>query len=60
MPEPDQPNVLLACSDFSFLSLPHELALDVISSIGADGADISLMRGYSHLPVEEVLENPSL
>lgn len=59
MPEPDRPRIRLACSDFSFLSLPHELALDVIAGIGADGADISLMRGYSHLPVDDVLASPA-
>ena len=49
----------LACADFSFLTLSHELALDVIAAVGADGADISLMRGYAHLPVEEVWRSPA-
>jgi sugar phosphate isomerase/epimerase len=50
--------VPLACSDFSFLSLPHDLALDVISGLGFDGVDVSLMAGYSHLPVSEALNSP--
>lgn len=52
------PTIPLACSDFSFLSLPHEVSLDVIAGLGFQGVDISLMSGYSHLPVPEVLREP--
>lgn len=51
-------SIPLACSDFSFLSIDHELALDVIAGLRFEGVDVSLMLGYSHLPVEEVLKNP--
>jgi sugar phosphate isomerase/epimerase len=51
-------SIPLACSDFSFLQVSHDLALDIIAGLGFDGADVSLMLGYSHLPVEEVLEMP--
>jgi sugar phosphate isomerase/epimerase len=51
-------NVRLACSEFSFLSLSHELALDLVAGLGFEGVDISLMLGYAHLPVPEVFENP--
>jgi sugar phosphate isomerase/epimerase len=48
----------LACADFSFLSLNHDVALDVIAGLGFDGADVSLMLGYTHLPVQQVLQAP--
>ena len=48
----------LACSDFSFPLLPHEIALDLIAGMGLEGVDISMILSNSHLPVEEVLANP--
>lgn len=48
----------LACADFSFPLLPHDLALDLIAGLGMEGVDVSLMFGNSHLPVEEVMANP--
>jgi sugar phosphate isomerase/epimerase len=58
MPNEGDQDLRLACADFSFLSLPHEVALDIIAGLDFEGADVSLMLGYSHLPVEEVLEKP--
>ncbi|HZP00474.1 MAG TPA: TIM barrel protein [Terriglobia bacterium] len=49
----------LACSDFSFPLLPHDLALDLIAGMGFEGVDVSLMVGNSHLPVEKVFTDPS-
>jgi sugar phosphate isomerase/epimerase len=51
-------SIPLACSDFSFLQVSHDVALDIIAGLGFDGADVSLMLGYSHLPVQEVFETP--
>jgi sugar phosphate isomerase/epimerase len=50
----------LACADFSFPLLPHDLALDLIAGLGIEGVDVSLMLGCSHLPVEAVIANPSV
>ena len=52
------PGPALACSDFSFLSLDQEVALDLIAGLGFKGADISLIAGYAHLPVQDVLTDP--
>lgn len=49
----------LACADFSFPLLPHDLVLDLIAGLGIEGVDLSIIMVNSHLPVEEVLENPS-
>jgi sugar phosphate isomerase/epimerase len=49
----------LACADFSFPLLPHDLALDLIAGLGFEGVDVSLMLSNSHLPVEEVMANPA-
>lgn len=49
----------LACADFTFPRLPHELALDFISGLGFEGVDVFLIGGNSHLPAWEVLEKPS-
>lgn len=51
--------ISLACADFSFPLLPHEVALDLISGLGFEGVDISLILSNSHLPVEQVLAKPS-
>ena len=45
----------LACADFSFPLLPHDVALDLIAKLGIDGVDVSLMLGHAHLPVAEAL-----
>jgi sugar phosphate isomerase/epimerase len=39
----------LAAADFTFPLLPHEQALDLISMLGFEGADIGLFEGRSHL-----------
>ena len=52
------PGPPLACSDFSFLSLDQDVALDLIAGLGFNGVDISLMAGYAHLPVQDVLADP--
>jgi sugar phosphate isomerase/epimerase len=49
----------LACADFSFPLLPHDLALDLIAGIGFRAVDISLMLRNSHLDVEDALARPS-
>lgn len=51
--------IALACADFSFPLLPHEVALDLISGLGFEGVDVSLILSNSHLPVEQVLAKPS-
>jgi len=48
----------LACADFSFPLLPHDLALDLIAGLGIEGIDVSLMLTNSHLPVEQVMADP--
>lgn len=49
----------LACADFSFPLLPHDLALDLIAGLGIEGVDVSLMLGNSHLPVDQVIAKPA-
>src|SRR6266566_7933682 len=39
----------LACADFAFPLLPHDSALDLISTLEFDGVDIGLFEGRSHL-----------
>jgi sugar phosphate isomerase/epimerase len=56
----DRSSIPLACAEFSFLSLEHEVVLDVIAGLGFEGVDISLMSGYAHLPVQEVLDRPEV
>ena len=48
----------LACADFSFPLLPHDLALDLIAGMGICGVDISLMLQNSHLDVEDAISRP--
>ncbi|MEW5979315.1 MAG: sugar phosphate isomerase/epimerase family protein [Acidobacteriota bacterium] len=49
----------LACADFSFPLLPHDLVLDLIAGMGIEGVDLSLIMANSHLPVEDLLQDPS-
>ncbi len=49
----------LACADFSFPLLPHDLALDLIAGMGIGAVDISLMFQNSHLDVEDALARPA-
>jgi sugar phosphate isomerase/epimerase len=49
----------LACADFSFPLLPHDLALDLIAGMGIGGVDISLMFQNSHLDVEDAIARPA-
>src|SRR5436305_11749400 len=39
----------LACADFTFPLLPHDLALRLISMLEFEGVDIGLFEGRSHL-----------
>lgn len=48
----------LACADFSFPLLPHDMTLDLIAGLGIEGVDVSLILSNSHLPVEEVIADP--
>ncbi len=48
----------LACADFSFPLLPHDLTLDLIAGIGIGAVDISLMFQNSHLNVAEAIADP--
>ena len=50
----------LACADFTFPLLPHDLALDLIAGLGLEGVDVSLMPSNAHLPVEEVWNAPQV
>jgi sugar phosphate isomerase/epimerase len=52
-------SIPLACADFSFPLLPHDLALGLIAGLGIEGVDISLMLSNSHLPVKDVIAKPS-
>ena len=49
----------LACADFSFPLLPHDLVFDLIARLGIEGVDLSIIASNSHLSVEEVLKRPS-
>lgn len=49
----------LACADFSFPLLPHELALDLIADLGFDGIDIGLFGGGAQLSPEKTLADPA-
>src|SRR5437016_9660575 len=49
----------LACADFAFPLLPHDLALDLISLLEFDGVDIGLFEGRSHLWPSRVFSAPS-
>jgi sugar phosphate isomerase/epimerase len=49
----------LACADFSFPLLPHDLALDLIAGMGIGAVDISLMLRNSHLDVEDAIARPT-
>lgn len=49
----------LACADFSFPLLPHDLVFDLIAALGIEGVDLSIITVNSHLPVEEVLKSPA-
>jgi sugar phosphate isomerase/epimerase len=50
--------IKIACADFSFPLLLHDVALDLIAGMGIRAVDISLMVGYSHLDVEDVIRRP--
>ena len=50
----------LACADFSFPLLPHDMVFDLIAGLGIEGVDLSIITVNSHLPVEEVLKSPSV
>jgi sugar phosphate isomerase/epimerase len=50
-----QEDLPLACADFSFSLLSHDLALDLIAGMGIGAIDVSLMLGNSHLHVEDVI-----
>jgi len=52
-------NLPLACADFAFPLLAHEHSLDLISMLGAEGVDIGLFEGRSHLHPSRELENPA-
>src|SRR5947208_11183322 len=41
----------LACADFSFPLLPHDLVFDLIAGLGIEGVDLSIITGNSHLSV---------
>ena len=49
----------IACADFSFPLLPHNLALELIAGMGISAVDVSLMVGHSHLDVEDALRRPA-
>lgn len=52
-------HIPLACSDFSFPLLPHDLALDLIVGLDIHAVDISLMFGNAHLDVEGAIARPA-
>lgn len=52
--------VPLACADFSFPLLDHNLALTLIAGMKIEGVDVSLMFGNAHLDVQECLEKPEV
>jgi len=43
------PRKKLACADFTFPALPHELALDLIAGLGCAAVDIGFFEGRGHL-----------
>ncbi len=52
-------DIRISCADFTFPKLPHDLVLDLIAGLGLAGVDVSLIGGNAHLPVEDVLAQPS-
>ncbi|MFY8267905.1 MAG: sugar phosphate isomerase/epimerase family protein [Terrimicrobiaceae bacterium] len=49
----------IACADFSFPLLPHGKSLDLIASLGMQGADIGLFEGRSHLHPSREFARPA-
>ena len=47
----------LACADFSFPLLTHDMSLDLIAMLGFDGVDVGLFEGRSHLWPSNVFVN---
>lgn len=43
----------LSCADYTWPSVPHVLALDLIRSLGFDGVDIGYFAGRTHLRPED-------
>ena len=52
-------SIPLACADFTFPLLSHELSLDLISMLGFDGVDIGLFEGRSHLHPSQQFGDPA-
>jgi sugar phosphate isomerase/epimerase len=50
----------LSCGDHSFLSVPHELALDLIAGLGFEGLNLVLWGDRSHVGTEEVARDVPL
>ena len=44
----------LACADFSWPGLPHELVLDIIPALGCEGVLLGLLGDYSPIHLDEV------
>jgi len=49
----------LACADFAFPLLSHDMVLDLISMLEFDGVDIGLFEGRSHLWPSKVFASPA-
>jgi len=49
----------LACADFTFPLLSHDLVLNLISMLEFDGVDIGLFEGRSHLWPSKVFKSPA-
>jgi sugar phosphate isomerase/epimerase len=46
--------VPIVCADFSFPSIPHEAAIDLIAALGFDGFKLVLLEGKSHVQPHDV------
>lgn len=50
----------LSCGDHSFLSVPHELALDLIARLGFEGLNLVLWADRSHVGADEAARDVPL
>lgn len=46
--------IQLSCADYTWPSVSHPVALDLIAALGFDGVDIGLLAGRSHVRPEQI------